>query len=241
MTQQHLLLLSGLLCDATVWSRISPGLREQASVQILDFRGFDDIGAMARHVLDQAPPRFALAGHSMGARVALEVCRLAPGRVQRLALLDTGVHPARPGEQESRQRLVDLAATAGMHALAEQWLPPMMRAEHTTERALMDPLMHMVEGMDAEVFAGQVRALLNRPDASAQLAHIHCPTLVGVGRQDRWSPVEQHQGIARAIAHATLAIFEDSGHMAPFENPAAVLMALQHWLHLPSEVPCHAH
>ena len=38
-------------------------------------------------------------GHSMGARVALEMVRAAPERISSSALLDTGVHPVREGEE----------------------------------------------------------------------------------------------------------------------------------------------
>ncbi|WP_416425144.1 alpha/beta hydrolase [Pseudomonas sp. App30] len=228
--KQHLLLLSGLLCDETVWGKIIPGLEHCAHVTPLDFRGLDAIEEMAKQVLRYAPDNFNLAGHSMGARVALEVFKQAPARVQRLALLNTGVHPAKPAEKESRQVLLDLARTQGMRAMSQRWLPPMVRPEHTVDPQVMEPLHRMVESMTPEIFAGQVHALLHRPDATAQLANIRIPTLVGVGRHDCWSPVEQHEFIVSHIAGAQLRIFENSGHMAPFEEASAVLEALLTWL-----------
>ena len=51
--------------------------------------GTSALPAMARRVLAEAPPRFALAGLSMGGYLAQEVMRQAPERVTRLALLDT--------------------------------------------------------------------------------------------------------------------------------------------------------
>jgi pimeloyl-ACP methyl ester carboxylesterase len=54
--------------------------------------------------------------------------------------------------------------------------------------------------------------------------------LVGVGRQDAWSPLAQHEAIAAAIPHARLVVFENSGHMAPIEAPEAVTAALREWL-----------
>src|SRR5271157_4431539 len=104
-------LLPGLLCDATIWSHQSDALGD---VVIPDFRYVSSIEAMAQLVLDAAPERFAVAGHSMGGRVALEVFRMAPGRVERLALLDTGVHPRAAGEEAKRQELIDLARSRGM-------------------------------------------------------------------------------------------------------------------------------
>ena len=64
----------------------------------------------------------------------------------------------------------------------------------------MAPLVDMVMRASPEQHARQIRALLNRPDATALLGTITVPTLVIVGRQDEWSPVAQHETIAAAIA-----------------------------------------
>lgn len=228
--KQDLYLLSGLLCDKTVWAPLLPGLEHLANVHTVDFAGFDDIGAMADLVLDNAEDGFALAGHSMGARVALEVYRKAPDRVGRLALLSTGVHPMNPGEQENRQRLIDLAHHEGMDALANHWLPPMLLEANRSNPAVTQPLLEMVLGMTPTIYQDQVHALLNRPDATQQLKNIRCPVLVGVGRQDQWSPLAQHELIASQIQGSRLVVFENSGHMAPFEVPDQVLSALVTWL-----------
>ena len=91
-------------------------------------------------------------------------------------------------------------------------------------------LRAMVMRMTPDIFARQVGALLARPDATPVLASITCPFLVGVGRQDGWSPLAQHAPIAAAVPGARLAVFENSGHMAPLEAPAAVTEALVDWM-----------
>lgn len=225
-----LYLLSGLLCDQTVWQAQINALKDIRDVRAVDFQGFDDLTDMAESVLSHAPAVFALAGHSMGARVALEIMRLAPQRVDRLALLDTGTHPVKPGEKEARQKLIDLAREHGMEALANQWLPPMMSPMNASNGSLLKPLKEMVRDMSVGTFEGQVRALLNRPDASLQLSSIKCPTLVGVGREDAWSNLAQHESMAEDIENSSLVVFERSGHMAPYEAPTAVNKALREWL-----------
>jgi pimeloyl-ACP methyl ester carboxylesterase len=225
-----LYLLSGLICDDTVWQAQLDGLADIAEVQTVDFQGFDNITLMAEHVLAMAPMRFAVAGHSMGARVALEIMRLAPERVERLALLDTGTHAVRPGEQQTRQELLDLAHEHGMPALADRWLPPMMSPANASRTAFCEPLRAMVCRMSVDTFAGQIRALLQRPDASDQLSSIRCPVLIGVGAEDRWSTVAQHEQLADSIRHAAFEVYPGAGHMAPYEAPAAVTDSLRRWL-----------
>lgn len=225
-------LLPGLLCDETVWRHQIETLSDLYEVRVADFRDLDSIGSMAERVLDQAPERFSVAGHSMGARVAIEIARRAPERVERLALLDTGVHPQKPGEPEQRQVLVDLAYGEGMQALADRWLPPMVHEDRIEDPVLIEPLTAMVLRMSPDIYRRQVTALLGRPDALSHLDAVACPVLVGVGRQDRWSPPAQHDIIVAALPHALYSIFEDSGHMAPVEAPQAVSAALLQWMAL---------
>jgi len=227
--KQPLLLLSGLLCDETVWADIPERLADVAEVEILSFGGFSSITAMAEHVLTVAPERFALAGHSMGGRVALETVRTGRSRIAGLALLNTGVHTVRDGEPQSRGRLLRLAYEKGMSVLAAEWLPPMM-AGGARSVELMPRLTAMIERSTPDVYAGQVNALLNRPDALPVLPRIDVPTLLLSGSEDTWSPVSQHETMRRRIPHATLFEIHGAGHMAPFERPDAVAVALREWL-----------
>lgn len=224
------LLLPGLLCDASVWRDQAQALGRVGDVRIADFSRHDSIASMAEAALSMASGPLAVAGHSMGARVAMEMWRKAPERIERLALLDTGTHPPQPGEREKRMELVELAREKGMAALADRWLPPMVRAGAEDDAALMGPLREMVMRADPAQFERQVEALLGRRNAAPILPTVTVPTLIGVGREDRWSPPAQHEAMARAIPGATLAVFDRSGHMSTVENPAAVTAALAVWM-----------
>ena len=224
------MLLSGLLCDETFWTDIPRRLAGVAEARIVSFRGFSSIPAMAQHVLKLAPERFAVAGHSMGGRVALEIVRAAPGRVSGLALLNTGVHTVRDGEPQSRSHLLRVAQEQGMSALAAEWLPPMMGSDTGRAAELMPRLRAMIQRFTAEDYAGQVSAMLNRPEVLSLLPSIAVPTLLLSGSDDVWSPVSQQQSIRRRIPHATLFEVHGAGHMAPLERPGAAALALREWL-----------
>lgn len=228
-TPTPLLLLPGLLCDAAVWAPL--GL----DGTVVDYGRADALGAMAEIALAGAPPgRFAVAGHSMGGRVALELQRLAPERVARLALLDTGCHPLAPGdagaqERAGRMALLDLARRDGMRAMARQWALGMVHPAHV-DTPLFDAVLDMLARHDVATFAAQIHALLTRPDARPQLAQIGCPTLLLTGAQDRWSPPEQHRAMQSEIPGSWLVVVPDCGHMSTMEAPAAVHAALADWL-----------
>jgi pimeloyl-ACP methyl ester carboxylesterase len=228
--KQSVALLSGLLCDETFWTDIPLRLAAVAEVQVISFRGFSSLPAMAQHVLDIAPQRFAVAGHSMGGRVALEIMRFAPERVARLALLNTGVHAVRDGEPQSRSRLLRVAFEHGMAALAAEWLPPMMGSDAARTAELMPQLRAMIQRFTAEAYAAQVSAMLNRPEVLSLLPTIVVPTLLLSGSDDTWSPISQQQSIRRRIPHATLFEIHGAGHMAPLERPDSVAIALREWL-----------
>lgn len=223
-------LLPGLLCDEAVWRAQSERLSPTHDVRVPFFFGFSSLSEMARSVLEIAPLRFSLAGHSMGGRVALEIIRLAPERVERLALLNTGIHEVREGEAERRQALVNLAFGQGMEALAAAWAPPMVAPRRVNDVALMGEITAMVCRATPEIYAGQIRALLNRPVVRNVLGGIRCPARVIGARQDGWSPLSQHEEIASLIPGARLTAIEDCGHMSPMEQPLAIADALAEWL-----------
>ena len=223
-------LLPGLLCDSTVWEPQVAELAGMGEVHVADLWGLNTFPAMAEKVLAETSGPLAVVGHSMGARVAFEMWRLAPERIARLALLSTGFHPPGPNEEPKRMALVKLGYEQGMAAVADRWLPPMVHPDRIHDEALMAPLRAMVLRATPEIFEGQQRAGLSRPDAGPYLDKIACPTLVLVGREDGWSPLSQHEEIARRIKGAQLVVVDHSGHMVTVEQPEAVNRALVDWM-----------
>jgi pimeloyl-ACP methyl ester carboxylesterase len=230
-----LVLLPGLLCDAAVWAPQREALAGLAHTVVAEYGSADSLTTMAQAVLASVDsPRLAIAGHSMGGRVALEMWRLAPQRVERIALLDTGCHPLPAGaagerERDGRLALLAVARSDGMRAMARTWAFGMV---HPARRdgPVFDAVVDMFDRRTPEIFAAQIAALLARPDARPLLPSIDVPTLVLTGRQDDWSPPAQHEAMAQAIAGARLAIIEDCGHMSTLEQPGAVSDELALWL-----------
>jgi pimeloyl-ACP methyl ester carboxylesterase len=228
-----LYLLCGLLCDAYTFHHQKAALSDRYDVRVVDFFGLDSMEAMARKVLDSAPARFSVCGFSMGGRVAMTIMDLAPERVERLMLLDTGVGPVVAGEAEKRQVLIDLAFEKGVSALRTSWLPPMLHPDRQNDPAFTEPLGAMIERASPEIFQKQQHALLGRQDATPLLPMIRCPTYVVVGRQDVWSNVPQHEAFAKLIPGAKLIVIEDSGHFVPVEQPEALTRALADMMETP--------
>ncbi|MBA3066937.1 MAG: alpha/beta hydrolase [Hyphomonas sp.] len=228
--QSETLLLPGLICNETIFAGQVDVLGHKGVRAMHGYAQCRTIEAMAERVLEQAPDRFNLCGHSMGARVALEVVRRAPEKVAKLALLDTGVHTCRPGEKEKRYALYEVGRAQGMAALVDEWLPPMVGEPARGDRALMARMHAMACGEGLEAFEAQINALLSRPEVESLLPQVSVPTLIGVGSLDIWSPPAQHEHIASLIPDSRLVVFEGAGHMAPMETPDAVTAALAEWI-----------
>ena len=226
-----LLFLPGLICDARIYA---PQLATFPESRAVDGYGLaNSLEAMARVVLEQAPESFDLFGHSMGGRVALEVFRLAPNRVRRLALASTGVHSIGEGEPAKRRALQAIGHDDGFAALVGTWLPPMV-AEANRSKPIYGAMRQMCLDAGQATFDAQIDAQLTRPEQESLLAEIRCPTLVMTGQLDSWSGPAQHEAIAAQIADSSLVIVEGAGHMLPLEAPETVNQAIAAWLKSPA-------
>jgi pimeloyl-ACP methyl ester carboxylesterase len=232
---ESVVLVPGLMCDATVWRHQIAALGAGRHIQIAEHALSDSLETMAERLLDEAAPRFALAGHSMGGRVALEVMARAPERVSRLALLDTGYEALARGEAGEREkagryRLLEMARREGTLAMATDWARGMVHPSRLTDSVLMDAIHSMIAAAGVAKFEAQIRALLERPDRTGLLKALRLPTLVLCGADDSWSPLPRHEDIARHVPGSRLVAVPDCGHMSTMEKPEAVTTALLDWL-----------
>lgn len=232
MTATTLVLAPGLMCDADAWQSQLAVFESQCTVQVIDYGVLDSLAAMATHLLAHAPAQFALAGHSMGGRVALEVMRQAPERVTHLALLDTGCHALPIGEAAEKERAVrlgflELAQAKGVAAMARSWVKNMVHPDRLSDSELIGRIVTMFARKPVAVYAAQINALLARPEALPLLATIRCPTLVLCGNEDSNSPPAANQEMADAIVGSQLRVIPECGHMSLLERPQAVNEALR--------------
>lgn len=235
MNRLPLLLLPGLMCDEAVWVHQRKALSELTGCIVPFYRNLTSITSMAEEVLAEAPSGpLLIAGHSMGGRIALELARLAPSRVQGIALLDTGTEPIADGtagaqERVRRMELLKIARTEGMRSMGQQWAKGMVHPSRIGT-TVFEEILDMLERSTPERFASQLHALLARPDARPVYAKLMCPTLLLCGSQDTWSPLARHEQMQRDLPQARLVTIEDSGHMTTMEQPDAVSNALRQWI-----------
>ena len=225
-----ILLVPGLVSSPRIFVPVMPALWRMGPVMVANHIRDDNMGAIARRILDEAPPRFALAGHSMGGYIALEIMRQAPERVLRLALMNTQARSDTP-EATTRRRSQMARAKAGefrdvLNELFSIFVHPSRR-----DRADLLQLVHdMGHDVGVEAFVRQQTAIIGRPDLRPTLAAIACPTLVLSGDQDNTIPNSLSKEMAEGIRGAKLAILSHCGHLPQAEQTEATANALVEWL-----------
>ncbi|MDB5370903.1 MAG: Hydrolase, alpha/beta domain protein [Roseomonas sp.] len=230
MTTPHpLLLLPGLLCDETLWRDQIAALADAARCQVADLTLDAGLDGMALRALANAPPRFALAGLSMGGYVALEIMRRAPERVTHLALFDTSARPDTEEQARRRRGLMALTRSGQFKGVTPRLLPSLLHPAHL-DGPLGRAVRDMAERVGREAFLRQQQAILQRPDSRPLLPGIAVPTLVAVGEQDILTPPELAEEMAAAIPGARLARIPQAGHLPSMEQPEAVNALLRAWL-----------
>ncbi len=225
-----LILLPGMMCDARLFGPQIDALSNRVPLMSFPLSQQDSVEAMAAEILNNAPPRFALTGLSMGGIVAMEVLRQAPDRVERLALLDT--NPLAEASDVKARRAPQMAAVleGRLRQVMRDEMKPNYLADGPRQGAILDLCMAMATDLGPDVFLRQSQALMDRPDQSATLSAYTGKTLVLCGRADGLCPVERHQLMHDLLPNSALAIIEDAGHLPTLEQPQETTAALIRWL-----------
>ena len=222
-------LVPGLLCSSEIFAAQIPALWSLGPVTVASTLEGETIENAAASILRDAPPRFALAGISMGGYLSLEIMRQAPSRVLKLALIDTSARPNTV--EQTRARLQALArAKTGFMAVALLTLTGLLHPSRRADLDILNINLRMARSVGLEGYERQTRIAMSRPDSRPFLGAIEVPTLVLVGDCDPLTPLDHSQEIASAVRGAKLNVVPDSGHLSPIEQPGHVSEALAHWV-----------
>ena len=225
-----ILLVPGLGGSPRIYAPVMPALWRCGPVTVANHIRDDDMAAIARRILAEAPPRFALAGHSMGGYIAFEIIRQAPGRVAKLALLNTQARPDTPEAVTRRRGQIARAQAGEYHAVLDELFPGFVHPSRREDSSLRKLVHDMGDDIGADAFVRQLTAIMGRADSRPTLASIKCPTLVLTGDEDNTIPNSLSKEMADGIPGAKLVILPHCGHLSQPEQPEAVAAALVDWL-----------
>jgi pimeloyl-ACP methyl ester carboxylesterase len=225
-----LLLLPGMMCDARLFGPQIDALSRQVPIMSYPIGHQPALDALAQEILESAPPRFALAGLSMGGILAMEIVRQAPERVERLALLDT--NPLAEPESLRSRRLDQIARVRNgeLREIMRDEMKPNYLAPGPGRDRVLDLCMTMALDLGPQAFINQSNALRDRSDQTETLRAYRGPALVLCGAQDRLCPVERHDLLHQLLAGSHLEIIAGAGHLPTLEQPQQTTAALERWL-----------
>lgn len=223
---EPVVLVPGLASDARVFAPQIVALSAGRAVHVGHVAEDTTIEDMARSVLADAPPRFALAGHSMGGIVALDIVRQAPERVTRLALLASDCLADPPAVAAAREDLIVAARAGRLSEAMRKALPPEALAPGERRADLHAAVIRMAQEIGPEAFVRHMRALQRRPDQQRTLRAIKVPVLILGGRHDRLCPPRRQEFMAGMAWTARMVLLDEAGHIPTLEAPEAVTQAL---------------
>jgi len=225
-----LVLVPGLICSPRIWTPLVPALWRHGPVTVANHIRDDSMAGIARRILKEAPPRFALAGHSMGGYIAFEIMRQAPERVAKLALLNTQARPDTPEATAHRRGMVARAQSGGYRAVVDELWANFVHPSRSGDATLQQIVHAMADDVGVEAFARQQSAIMARPDSRPVLTAIRCPTLVLTCDSDNTVPSKLSPEMTDAIAGSWLVVLDNCGHLPQLERPEATIEALVEWL-----------
>ncbi|MBT6188919.1 MAG: alpha/beta fold hydrolase [Tateyamaria sp.] len=233
---EPLVFLPGMMCDARLFGPQIAALSPEFSVMVCPVTRGERIEEIASALLDDLPSRFALAGLSMGGIVAMEILRRAPGRVTRLALMDTNPLAETPQIAAAREPQIVKARAGRLLAVMRDEMKPHYLAPGPYRGEILKLVMDMADSLGPETFVRQSRALQRRRDQQATLRKCKVPTLILCGAHDALCPIKRHTFMAELIQGAELLVLDDAGHLPTLEMPDDTTAALRRWMQQPSQL-----
>lgn len=225
-----LVLIGGTLCNARLWQPLIARLNLPAVICLTLTRDAS-AQAAAQRLLKALPPRFLLAGFSLGAIVALQMAADAPERLAGLALLSVNPLADRPENAVVRRAAVQAAHEQG-HG---NWLSSNLWRQYVAptsldNRTLHDTLCLMAQETDSEIFARQTEIAISRRDNREALSHLTVPVLILNGEQDAICTPEHHQQAAESATNATWITLSSAGHFFVLESVEQAAVPLRKWI-----------
>jgi pimeloyl-ACP methyl ester carboxylesterase len=160
---------------------------------------------------------------SMGGYTALAFAARHAARLAALVLADTRAAADTPEARAKRDEALATIQARGADAYLDGSLSRMLSrgaapALHARVRASAVPR--------AESLTAALKALRDRPDRTAELPAIACPTLMVCGADDQITPAEEMRRMSESVRGARYVELSGAGHLSHLEAPQPFVQAV---------------
>ncbi|WP_455366206.1 alpha/beta fold hydrolase, partial [Kaarinaea lacus] len=173
-----LILGPGLMSDVEVWEPQAENLSDIADIQIADTLQDDNLPAMARRLLEKAPPIFMYAGFSMGGYLGFELLRQAPERISKLALLSTTAQPDPVEHTQLREMFIEMTEQDRFEEAVASNLSLLLTPEFNNDDQQRGAMTAMAKRVGPKAYIRQLKLTINRPDSRPTLSDVRVPTCI---------------------------------------------------------------
>ena len=228
-----ILFIPDVFCDSEIFAPQLVALGHEYDVVLSRALSADRVVDMARRLALHLPRRVSVVGYGLGAHVALELARIAPDQVTRVALISGDIFAQPPQVAAQREtRIIDIRSGRFDFAVRHELAYALgVEADISLDQNPLFGALHaMAYRLGEQRVLEHVRLLQRRTDLQSLLRKLRMPCAVIAGRRDPILPTKRIQLTAELALNSRLYLLDEVGHYPTWEAPDLVTDCLRDWL-----------
>lgn len=220
--------LPGLTCDGEILfsSQIAKFKEIGHNVIVIDNTKAQTNQELVQQIIEQVKEPSHFVGLSAGGYALLELLKVKPELVDKMALVSTQAREDSAEKKESRNKMIDQVERGQYKAICNQLFDLMAAEQHLDDAELKSSFKAMAEKVTPQGFINQMKQILTKSEFLSFLPKIEKETLIIIGQDDRMFPPALSREMNDKIKNSNLSIIPDCGHLSTMEQPEAVTVEL---------------
>jgi pimeloyl-ACP methyl ester carboxylesterase len=239
MNPPQLLFLHGFGENHQVWDDFLPNFEWKYAIHCPNYADWTDCLTLedyAVKIMSNLPYQsfFYVLGHSMGGYIALELVKLFPDKIVKVVMLNSSAFPDSDQKKLNRDKTIQFLRNFGTEKFIDLFIPNLFSPEFSTSQPeILAQLIQRYQSLSPDGLMAATLAMKNRMDGRELLKITCVPFLFIHGKQDALIALEDIQACVdiNTSLHQ-LAIFDQTGHQATYEEPQNCMEKITQFLNL---------
>ncbi len=229
-----IILIHGMTFDHTMWNPQIQVLKKDYRVIAFDMRGhgLSDVGdgqytykIFANDLIELMDhldiKRAVLCGLSMGGAVAIRTYEMYPDRITGLIISDSRSEADSNDTKEWREDSIELIKNNGLNTFTNDFLKATFSKDSFKNHPeAVELIKNIMLSSSPKGVCGVLLAQAARTDMTHVLSKIKIPTLIMIGENDNFTPLNSSRMMNEKITDSELKIIPKAGHISNLENIA---------------------